>query len=108
MELQVTWKARGSGWVCDQTQLVDVCFADDVILFSNIRDDLARMLVETRDAFRSVGLDAGMGKNIGSAGHENRVRPYALIGQCNESGFQHTKTRECDRPPHCPVREDVS
>ncbi len=91
MELQVTWKARGSGWVCDQTQLADVCFADDVILFSNIRDDVARMLVETRDAFRSVGLDVGMGKNIGPAGHEDRVRPYALIGQRNERGRPQNK-----------------
>ena len=60
--LQVTWKARGSGWVCDQMQLADVCFADDVILLSNSRDDVVRMLVETRDAFRSVGLDVGMEK----------------------------------------------
>ncbi len=48
---QRTWKARGSGWVRDQMQLVDVCFADDVIMLSNIRDDAIRMFVETRDAF---------------------------------------------------------
>ena len=76
--LQVTWNARGSGWLCDQMQLVDVCFADDVILFSTSRDDVVRMLVGTRDALRSVGPDAGM-ENTGPAGHKNRVRPYALM-----------------------------
>jgi hypothetical protein len=52
----MTWGARGSGWVRDQTQLVDVCFADDVIMLSNIRDDAIRMFVETRDAFAQLGL----------------------------------------------------
>ena len=75
----MTWNARGSGWVCDQMQLVDVCFAHDVILFSTSRDDVVRILVETRDAPRSVGLDVGMEKSTGPAGHKNRVRPYALM-----------------------------
>ncbi len=56
----MTCKARGSGWVCDQMQLVDVCVADDVVLFSDSRDGVLRMLVETRDAFRSRGPDVGM------------------------------------------------
>ena len=37
-------------------------FADDVILLSSSRDVVARMLVETRDALRTVGLDVGMEK----------------------------------------------
>jgi hypothetical protein len=71
MGFQLTWKARRSGWVCDQVQLAGVRVADDAILFSNSRDDLVRMLVETRDAFRSVGLDVGRGAT-GPAGHKKK------------------------------------
>ena len=46
-------------------QLADVCFADDVIVFSTSRDVVVRMLVETRDALRSVGPDVGMEKTLG-------------------------------------------
>ena len=60
--LQVVWHARGSGWICEQMHLTNVCFADDVILFSSCREDVTRMLAETVAAFKTVGLDVGMEK----------------------------------------------
>ena len=43
-ELQVVWHARGSGWICEQMHLTNVCFADDVVLLSSGREDVTRML----------------------------------------------------------------
>ena len=58
-------------------QLSSVCFADDVILFSSSKDDVVRMLAETREAFKNVGLDVRMEKTTGLAGLGSRVSPSA-------------------------------
>ena len=60
--LLARWKTRGSGWTFDAFFLAAVCYADDIILVSQSKSDLERMILETTTAFAEVGLSVSTEK----------------------------------------------
>ena len=54
--LLAKWKADGRGWSFSGLHLAAVCYADDIILLSNNKRDLERMIAEVVEGFLQVGL----------------------------------------------------
>jgi len=60
--LMVKWRTEGLCWSLDGLQLSAICYADDIILVSESKSGLEKMLADIVRAFGDVGLEVSLPK----------------------------------------------
>ena len=55
--LLLRWQTEGKGWFFCESWLASLGYADDILVFSENEDDVAKMSGELIDAFAKIGLD---------------------------------------------------
>ena len=60
--LLLRWQTEGKGWFFCEYWLASLGYADDILVFSENKDDVVKMLGELVDAFAQVGLDISADK----------------------------------------------
>ena len=79
--LLLRWQTEGKGWFFCEYWLASLGYADDVLIFSENKDDVVKMLGELIDAFAQVGLDISVDKCAWSS------YPPEKQGILNVNGF---------------------
>ena len=65
--LLLRWQTEGKGWFFCEYWLASLRYADDILVFSENKDDVAKMLGELIDAFAKVDLDISVDKCVWSS-----------------------------------------
>ena len=60
--LLLRWQTEGEGWSFCDYWLASLGYADDILIFSENKDDMTKMLGELIEAFAKVGLDISVDK----------------------------------------------
>ena len=60
--LLLRWQTEGKGWFFCEYWLASLVYADDILIFSENKDDVVKMIGELIDAFAQVGLDISVDK----------------------------------------------